>query len=364
MIHPQYFTLALHFVPGVGHVLARQLLSSFENPEQIFKAPMHQLLQVPGIGLKTARAIKHFNDFERVEKEIGYANKQGIEIICIHDSKFPERLKQVPDAPIILFKKGNADLAPARTVGIVGTRNASEYGKRMCEEIIEQLAPLSCCIISGLAIGIDGIAHRAALRNGIPTIGVLAHGLDRMYPSQHIRLARQMEESGALLSEYPTGTQPDRENFPQRNRIVAAMSDVLVVVETAEKGGARITAELAHAYNREVMAVPGRVYDMYSSGCNTLIRTHKAAMLTHSSELIEWMNWDQPESPKKPVQLHLELDELESLIIQILQTQRRIGFDDLAQKSLIDTGTLSLKLLSLEFRNLVKALPGKYYSIH
>lgn len=359
---PLYYALALHLVPGIGDVLSRQLLRCLGSAESVMKAPIHQLLQVPGIGLKTAHAIHQFNDYARVEHELRFLERSGTQCIHIEDVEYPQRLRHVSDAPCILFKRGNATLNPGKTVGIVGTRNASEYGKDFTEKLCAELQNQGCTIISGLALGIDGIAHRAALRNQLPTVGVLAHGLDRVYPSQHARLAKHMEDHGALISEFPSGTAPDRENFPKRNRIVAALCDVLVVVETAERGGARITAELAHSYNREVLALPGRIHDVYSQGCNTLIRTHKAGMITQTLDLIECMNWDQtPSIHSIPKQLNLELDSSESLIIQLLQTKKRMAFDELQIQSDLDSSVLSLKLLDLEFRNMIKALPGKYY---
>jgi DNA processing protein len=268
----------------------------------------------------------------------------------------------------LLFAKGNADLNAQHVVNIVGTRNATEYGKQLCRQLVEELQQYNVLIVSGLALGIDVAAHKECVKLNVPTVGVLGHGLDRLYPSQNRSMAEKMLENGGLLSEYPSGTLPDRENFPQRNRIVAGMADATIVVEAGIKGGALITAEIANSYNRDVFAFPGRVGDDYSEGCNFLIRHNKAGLLTCPADLAYSLGWEKPNNAATPAteQLFLPLNFTpdEQLIFEILSGQKDpVAIDDLTLKTNMPTSRLAMNLLNMEMQGFIRSLPGKIYTL-
>jgi DNA processing protein len=358
------YQIALSQIAGVGDILAKNLVSYCGGVEEVFKQKKSRLLQIPGIGERIAEQVVQFKDFKQVENEIKFIEKHGITALFYLDKNYPTRLKHYPDAPIMLYSLGNANLNAEKIVGIVGTRKATEYGKAVTENIIEELKSTGALIVSGLALGIDGAAHKNAVKQGLSTVGVLAHGLDRIYPTQHHALAKQMLDQGGLLTEFCSGTIPDRENFPQRNRIVAGLCDVLVVVETSIKGGAMITAEIANSYNKDVMAVPGRLNDEYSFGCNSLIKLNKASVLTVPDDLLTLMGWNIPAKVKnKTNQIVLPLTPLEQTIVEMIRAKTKAGIDDIAFTLQLNNGNLSLALLDLEFKGIVRSLPGKYYEL-
>ncbi len=358
------FQIAICQIPGIGDVLAKNLISYCGSAEAVFRQKKSKLLRIPGIGERLADAIAGFNNFSDAEKEIRFIEKHQIKPLCYLDKEYPVRLKHFAESPVMLYYLGNADLNNAKIVGIVGTRKASDYGKSFVDQLCEDLAVSGCLIVSGLAYGIDIHAHRAALKNNLPTVGVLAHGLDRIYPGQHKATAKKMLEQGGLLTEFVSGTNPDRENFPKRNRIVAGLCDVLIVAETAIKGGAMITAEIANYFNKDVMALPGRITDLYAQGCNQLIKSNKAAVITGVNDLFDLMNWDFGEK-QYPVQAKLPLDltEDEKEIMQYIRNKGRVGIDDIAFEFQIDAGNLSLRLLDMEFKGLIRHLPGKFFEL-
>lgn len=283
--------VALHFIPGIGDYLVKQLVSYCGSAEQVFKTPKGKLLKIPGVGAISAEAIKNGNTFHDAEKELKKAEREDVEIILYIDKKYPLRLKTIEDAPALLYYKGNQNLNVPKTVGIVGTRQATEYGKEMVERICQELAPHKALIISGLAYGIDIHAHKAALKNNLATIGVMGSGIDIIYPAAHKETAKKMLTNGALLTENRFGTKPDAHNFPARNRIIAGLCDALIVVEAAEKGGALITADIANSYNKDVFALPGNLGQSFSEGCNKLIKTNRANLFTSVKDLEYIMNW-------------------------------------------------------------------------
>ena len=357
--------LALRFVPGIGDVLSKNLISYCGSAEEIFKNSRHKLLQIPGIGPKMAASILKPDCFKRAEEEILFIEKNKIKAIFYTDAAYPKRLKSCIDAPIMLFYNGQADLNKQRVISIVGTRHAMPYGRQLCEELIEYLKNYEATIISGLAYGIDICAHKACVKQNIPTIGILGHGLDRLYPAQHRNTAEKMIENGGLLTEFPSQTNPDRENFPKRNRIIAGMADATVVVEASIKGGALITAEIANSYNRDVFTFPGRIGDEFSEGCNFLIRFHKAGLLTSYADLAEQLGWIENTISVKKQQLlfPLDLSTNEKQIYEMLQTAGQTGIDDLAIKTTLSVSTLAMNLLNLEMQGLVRSLPGKSYCL-
>jgi len=360
------YQIALTMVPQVGAVQAKILVEHYGNAKDIFKAKKHELDLLEGIGEVRASAIKHFDLFKDAESEIEFLEKYKIETIFLTDKEYPKRLLNCYDSPTLLYYRGNADLNASRMVSIIGTRNNTDYGKSLTDKFIADLQPYHVTIISGLAFGIDALAHKAAVHNSMTTIGVLAHGLDTIYPPQHKGLAKQMLLNGGLLSEFRRKTKPDRHNFPRRNRIVAGMADATIVIETAEKGGSMITAELANGYNRDVFAFPGRTTDSKSAGCNYLIRTNKAILLNDSSELIEMMGWDddKKKKPKKQKELFIELSADEKIIVTVLSEKDTTHIDEVYLKSGLNSSAVAAAILNLEFQNVVTSLPGKIYKLN
>ena len=283
--------LALHFIPGVGDYLVRQVVSYCGSAEMVFKTPKGKLLKIPGVGSVTAGAILNGKPFHKAEKELAKAEKESVEVLFFTDKKYPSRLKNIPDAPSILYAKGNIDFENPKAVGIVGTRQATSYGKERVESLVTELVPHGTLIISGLAYGIDIHAHKQALKHNLPTLGVMGSGMDIIYPASHKETALKMLDHGGIVTENSFGTKPDAHNFPQRNRIIAGLCDALVVVEAAAKGGALITAEIANSYNKDVFAFPGGIGETYSAGCNNLIKINKANLLTSVKDLEYIMNW-------------------------------------------------------------------------
>ena len=359
------YQIALTFVPNIGDVHAKALINHFGSAEAIFKTSKKHLEELEGIGSVRASSIKNYHDFSRAEEEVLFIKKYKIIPLFSTDKAYPQRLLNCYDSPAMLYYKGNADLNHSKIVAIVGTRNNNEYGKNICEKLVDELASADVLIISGLAFGIDSIAHKASLKNNLKTIGVLAHGLDTIYPSQNASLSKQMTSSGGLLTEFTSNTKPDRQNFPSRNRIVAGISDAVVVIETGIKGGSLITAELANGYNKDVFAFPGRINDSKSEGCNYLIKNNKAGLLTSANDLLENMGWKQVKkvSAKKQRELFIELSPDEKIIVEILQSQEQVHIDELYIKSKLNSSKVAAALLMLEMQNVVISLPGKIYKI-
>jgi DNA processing protein len=334
------------------------------SSENIFRQTKGKLKKIPGIGEVLAGAIINQNILKDAEAELRLAEKGGVRLLFYTNKNYPERLRHIADAPTLLYYYGNADLNPPKTIGIVGTRKATDYGREMVEKIIEGLAPFSPLIISGLAYGIDIAAHKSSLVHQQRTIGVMASGIDIIYPSVHRDTARKMVSMGGLITENRFGAKPDAPKFPARNRIIAGMCDALLVIEAAEKGGALITADIASSYDREVFAVPGRIGDKYSEGCNMLIRDHKAHILTSAADLIKMMNWEQETNKPAPFKAdYSDLDSEESQIVNLLLGRDGVLLDDLSWKAQIPVSRLAAILLNLEFRGIVKSLPGKKYRL-
>ena len=358
------YKIALTLLPGVGPVLAKNLVAYCGSPEAVFTQKKSTLQKIPGVGPTTAEKILDAKPLKRAEQELAFVEKQKIQLLFYLDEGYPTRLKHCNDSPVLLYFKGKGDLNAERMLSMVGTRNASAYGKKVAEMLVGELKPLNATVVSGLAYGIDITAHKAAVDNHVPTIGVLAHGLDRIYPSLHLKIAEQMLEQGGLLTEYPSGTNPDRENFPSRNRIIAGLTDATIVVEAAEKGGALITAELAMGYNREVFAVPGRVDDVYSEGCNKLIYSNQAAILRHAKDLEFYMNWQAEKQTKKPraqPMLFVEIAKDEEPVANLLRESGKMHIDTLCTRAALPVTKVLANLFSLEMKGAVRAHPGKVF---
>lgn len=359
-----FYRIALTQAEQVGDKMGRQLLYHFGSAQAVFHVPLKQLLSLEGFGRRKAELLRSAVDEKKIRQEMDFMVKYDIKPLFLTDIDYPKKLSACADAPLMLYYKGNINLNNKKMVAIIGTRKNTDYGMRATEELVEGLQGADVIIVSGLAFGIDILAHRKSVQLGIPTIGVMAHGLDTIYPTQHKHITKDMVKNGGLLTEYISGTPPDRFNFPMRNRIVAGMCDVTVVVETETKGGAMITAKLAAGYNREVAAFPGRAVDKKSEGCNYLIRTNMAQLITNADNLLEMMNWQTETLPKSAqATLFRHLSDEEARITDILKGSEGMHIDELFLKAGVNTSILSSLLLALELNGIVKSLPGKRYRL-
>ena len=359
-----YYQVALTLIPDLGPIRARILIDHFETASAVFKAKKKEISALEGIGELCARSLKEWDCFTEAEAEICFIEKHHIQPLFITDTNYPQRLLHCYDPPTLLYYRGTANLNQSRIISIIGTRNHTEYGKQVTEQLVSALKTEQVLIISGLAFGIDAIAHKSALQNNLPTVGVLGHGLDTIYPSQHKTLAKEMLQHGGLLTEFRKESKPDKHNFPKRNRIVAGMADATIVIETASKGGSMITAELAHNYNRDLFAVPGKITDTKSSGCLQLIRQNKAMLLTGAEQLLETMGWQEKKKiiPKQK-ELFIELTADEKMIVNLLSETEAIHIDVLFLKSGLSSSCVAAAILNLEIQGVICGLPGKMYRL-
>ncbi|MEY3245402.1 MAG: DNA-protecting protein DprA [Bacteroidota bacterium] len=359
-----FYHLALTLVPQIGDIQIGLLLKHFGEPSLVFKANRKSLESIAGIGTIRAEAIKKFSGFNRVEEELKFIARNKIEILIKHTPDYPSRLEYCIDSPHVLFYKGSQSLNQQHIVAVVGTRAPTDYGKERVAAFIETLAQVDVLVVSGLAYGIDTLVHRDCVKYKVNTVGVLGHGLDQIYPSSNRILASEMIHRGGLLSEFMHGTKPDRQNFPKRNRIVAGMVDAVVVIESGEKGGSLITAEIANSYNKDVFAYPGRTTDLGSMGCNHLIRTHRADLITSGTDFIEFMGWNPVTKTKKAIQaeLFLSLEGNEKQLYDLVLEREPVGIDELIVQTMLKPSEVSAILFSLEMRGLVSPRPGKLYA--
>jgi DNA processing protein len=370
MTEEKVFQLALSFVPGIGNVNNKQLISYLGSAKAAFQAKPAKLKSVPGVGPKTAAVFSETNLPElliRAEKECARAENEDVSILHFTDRDYPDRLKRIMDAPSIIYYKGSANLNKAKIVSVVGTRQATEYGKEAVDMIMEGLAKHNAQIISGLAYGIDVYAHKAALQHDLETVGVMASGINIIYPSVHKNIAKQMVQKGGILTECHFDEKPETHNFPARNRIIAGMADAVIVVEAAEKGGALITADLANDYNKDVFAIPGDLNKHFSRGCNNLIKSNKAHILTSIKDLEYLLNWKagtEVDVKEDCVYSREEFSEPELKVIETLSfSGKEALIDDLSWKSQIPINQLAGLLLTLEFKGVIKSLPGKKFKL-
>ncbi|RAI84993.1 DNA-processing protein DprA [Algoriphagus yeomjeoni] len=360
------YLLALSLAPKIGPSVFKAIIAYSGSATNFFQLPRGKVAKTPKVGEKLLALRNQENELLRKADDlIKECQKRNFDILSSIHPHFPQRFKQQEDSPVVIFAQGKTNLNFDRTVGVVGTRSATSYGKSATRKIIEDLAIYQPAIISGLAYGIDIEAHRAALAVGLPTIAVMGSPIDRIYPAVHRKTAESILETGGLISEYAPGSTMVPGNFPARNRIIASLSDALIVVEAAEKGGALITAEIAYSYDKDVFAVPGNLQSQYSEGCNLLIKKMKANIYTGPNDIAEALFWSKPGEVKtqKPSFDLTNRDEDEQEILKLLQEKGDVEIDSLSISTEIPLGLLSSKLLALEFEGIVKSLPGKKYRL-
>ncbi len=361
---PLLYQIGITLIPGIGDVNGKKLIQWCGSAEEVFKSSAKTLRAIPGIGQTAVNNILNQKVLKRAEEELLFIEKHHTKALFFQNEDYPQRLLNCYDHPLMLYFRGNADLNNHRMIAFVGTRRATDYGRARCREIIDGLLDKEVVVVSGLAYGIDGCAHRRAVELNIPTIGVLGHGLDRLYPAPHRKLAEEMLANGGLITGFMSKTKPDRENFPKRNHIIAGMVDAIVVVESDRKGGALITAELANTYNRDVFAVPGRLTDRFSTGCNFLIKANKAALLQSADDIGYLMGWDDRRTTaNQQTALFVEMSEEEKILYGLLRQAGTLGIDKLVIQSGMNPSLVAAALLSLEFNALIRCLPGKQYRV-
>ncbi|WP_300565053.1 DNA-processing protein DprA [Flavobacterium sp.] len=365
-----HFLLALQKVEGIGDIMAKKLLNHCGSAEAVFKSKASQLAAIDGIGKILLQNLKDKTIFGQAERELQYIQKNNINVSFFKEENYPDRLKHCIDSPILLFTAGNMNLKQKRIISIVGTRQITSYGMDFCKKLIADLAPLDPIIVSGFAYGVDIVAHQAAIENNLQTIGVLAHGLNQIYPKAHKKYMSKMETNGGFMTDFWSTSNPDRENFIKRNRIVAGISEATIVIESADKGGSLITANMANDYNRDVFAVPGRTSDKYSQGCNNLIKTQRAHVLTSAADLVYILNWDlemasKSRNDKRSIQkqLFISLEPEEQIIFDFLQKNGKEQMDVIALECDLPIFKLSSLLLNMELKGVARPLPGKLFEV-
>ncbi len=359
--------IALTLIPGVGDRMLKALLSYFGSVEAIFNANASDLASLPRVGSKLSGFRTNKSLMERAEKEAAFVLKNHIKVSFYLDKDYPYRLKDCNDGPVLIYYQGNMNLNSDRIISIVGTRNSTAYGKRLVANVINELSDFDSkiVVVSGMAYGIDILAHRACANHQMQTIGVLAHGLDRLYPSVHREAAKKMMKNGGLLSEFPSETNPDPQNFVKRNRIVAGLSDATLVIESGLKGGALITTNIASSYNRDVFAFPGEVGAPFSSGCNWLIKTNQAAMIENAKDLVAQMNWIKKKNNNNPVQTSLfqELTDDEKQIFDLLRQKGEMALNFISLALNQPISKTSVILFNMEMKGMLQVQPGNVYRL-
>jgi len=359
------YTLALQKATKIGDITAKKLIQHCGSPEAIFKEKESVLQSINGIGSFISNSIKNSTLLTAAEKELNYLQKNNINHWYFQEEDYPERLKNCIDGPILLFHSGNINLKKQKIISIVGTRNITNYGKHLCEKLVENLSVLNPVIVSGFAYGTDITAHKAAIKNNLQTIGCLAHGLNQIYPKIHKKHMHLVEENGGFVTEFWSTSNPDRENFVKRNRVIAGLSEATIVIESAEKGGSLITADIANSYNREVFALPGRPEDKLSTGCNNLIKLQRAQLVTSAADIIYMLNWQTENTKKKVIQpqLFIQLNETEEKIITFLKGKDKVDLDTISVSCQLPIYSISSSLLNLELKGLIRPHPGKNFEL-
>jgi DNA processing protein len=357
------YVLALQRAKGIGDVNAKKLISHCGSAKNVLKEKRFNLAKINGIGVSTLQHLFDVENLKAAEKELKYTQQNNIEMLYFEADNYPEKLKHCIDAPILLFKDGNFSLKNSPIISIVGTRNITSYGRDFCEKLVFDLKEFHPIIVSGFAYGVDICAHKAALKNELQTVGVLAHGFEEIYPKSHKKYMAEMLKNGGFLTDFWHDEIIIRENFLKRNRIVAGISEATIIIESADKGGSLVTADIANSYNRDVFAVPGRATDNFSKGCNDLIKRNKAAVLTNAQDIVEMLNWDLEKQVQKPIQkqLFVELNEVEQKIYDFLFENGKELLDIISINCEMPIHKTTTTLFNLEMKGVVKPLPGKLY---
>jgi DNA processing protein len=357
--------LRLQSTKSVGDILAKKLIVTVGSAAQIFTEKKHHLQKIHGVGHQTVQHLFDESNLRNAQREWEHINKNKVQYAYFLEDNYPKNLQHCIDAPILLFYDGNINLDQKNIISIVGTRNMTRYGREFCEQLIEELTPYNPIIVSGFAYGVDICAHKAAIKNKLQTIAVLAHGLEVTYPKVHKRYIHQMNEHGGFLTEFFHDETPLRENFLKRNRIVAGISQATVIIESAQKGGSLVTADIANSYDRDVFAVPGRIHDAMSYGCNDLIRKNKAHLLQSAEDVVQMLNWDLEQEQKKPVQktLWVELTEDEEKVFRYLSENGSQLLDLIALETQIPVYQIATILLQMELKGVIRPLPGKLFEL-
>lgn len=358
------YKIGISLLPGIGDINAKRLVAHCGGAEAVFKESKKALLKIPGFGETVVNKIKSAEVLDLAEEEAKKAEGNDIQILYFLDKNYPKRLKHCEDGPIILYAKGNTNFNAEKVISIVGTRKATVMGKAFCEKLLQELSIFQPLIVSGLAFGIDICAHKAALKNSLPTVGILGHGLDQIYPRQHAGTAKKMMANGGLTTSFRYKSDMFPKNFADRNRIVAGLADAVVVVESSFKGGSLITADIANSYNRDVFAVPGRPDDEMSVGCNKLIKSNKAALIESARDIQYILGWEESsKKQKRQTSMFIDLSEEESKLMDILRNEKESGIDELSLGAELPMSKTASILLELEFKGVVKSLPGKRYQV-
>jgi len=357
------YVLALQRVKGIGDINAKKLISHCGSAKKVLTEKRKNLEKINGIGSFILKSLFDVANLKAAEIELKYIQKNAIETLYFKDANYPERLKHCVDGPILFFKEGNFELINQPIISIVGTRKITSYGRDFCDKLISDLSPYKPIIVSGFAYGVDICAHRAALKNNLQTIGVLAHGFEEVYPKSHKKYVSEINKNGGFITDFWHNDELQRENFLKRNRIVAGISEATIIIESAEKGGSLVTADIANSYSRDVFAVPGRSTDVYSRGCNDLIKRNKAAILTSAKDLIENLNWELEERKPKIIQkqLFVELSEIEQQVYDFLLENGKELLDLISLNCKLPIQQTTTILFSLEMKGVVKPLPGKLF---
>lgn len=365
------YHIALTLIPGLGNKTIRQLLTLCPSAEALFAMSHAQLHELFANHHGIIAAIESKSPLAQAEQAIPLMERYGVDTLFCTDADYPRRLNETgcEDTPVLLYRLGTCNLNAQHSVALVGSRKCTDYGRTTTTRLVHEMEGDQTLIVSGLAYGIDTAAHTAAVDNGLPTVAVLGHGLDTIYPYQNRRLAQQIvERGGALLSEYPLLTGINAAYFPARNRIVAALSDATIVVEAAERGGALITANMANSYHREVFAVPGRLGDPLSEGCNNLIINNKAVMIRNAGDLFYQMGWkntfDRQRQKEEQLSIFTALSGNEQAVVQLLTDNHEMTMDEIVTKSGMPLPKIASIMMDLELKNLVRCLPGRLYKLN
>lgn len=358
------YVLALQHIPNLGDTLAKKLIRHFGSAKNVLQQKKQNLLKIDGIGGYRLRDFFDATHLKAAEEELKFIEKNQIKVLYFKDQDYPDKLKHCLDGPVVLFQRGNINLKDQKIISVVGTRKITQSGVAFCEKFIEELSPLNPVIVSGFAYGVDITAQKAAVANKLQNIGCLAHGLNQIYPKVHQKYVASVEEHGGFFTDFWSSDKFDRNNFLKRNRIIAGLSEATVVIESAEKGGSLVTADIANSYNREVFAVPGRPSDKLSKGCNDLIKSQKAHLLNSAADLIYMLNW-QPEESAKPIQkqLFVELDEEENNVLDFLQKEGKAQLDSIAINCNFPSYKTAGILINMELKGVVRPLPGKLFEL-